>query len=228
MKIEYIYHSGFAIETDSYFLVFDYYEGDVELRDKKNIIFSSHGHKDHYNPEILQWQSKYKDVKYVLSSDIGIAPSENIYVMKPYEELKLDNINIKSFGSTDLGLSFMINLKGKNIFFAGDLNWWHWTGETVEEQIKAEEAFMEEMTKIKESFTGKELDLAFFPVDPRLGDTAYFLGGQYFIENLHPKIFFPMHFGDKYRIIEKFIHKMKDSHVHIMDIHKKNQVFRLE
>lgn len=228
MKIEYIYHSGFTIETDEYFLIFDYYQGELQLKDKKIIVFSSHGHEDHYNPDILHWQDQYKDVSYILSSDIGLGPSDNIYVMEPYEELELDGIRIKSFASTDLGLSFMINLEGKNIFFAGDLNWWHWTGETREEQIEAEEGFMEEMAKIQEDFKGKELDLAFFPVDPRLGNTAYFLGGQYFIEKLSPKIFFPMHFGDKYGIIKKFIHKMKDSHVHIMDIQEKNQVFHIE
>jgi L-ascorbate metabolism protein UlaG (beta-lactamase superfamily) len=48
MKIEYIFHSGFTVETDNYFLVFDYYKGKINLReDKRTVVFSSHNHGDH-------------------------------------------------------------------------------------------------------------------------------------------------------------------------------------
>ena len=71
-KIYYIYHSGFAIETETHFLVFDYYKepspskenllfpsllSKENIKSKKVFIFCSHSHGDHFNPEILHWQS---------------------------------------------------------------------------------------------------------------------------------------------------------------------------
>ncbi len=220
MKVEYIYHSGFTIETENYFLVFDYYKGDIRLKDKKIIVFSTHGHGDHFNPTILKWQDDYPNISYVLSSDIGVESSKSIHIMSPYEELKIDDVLIKSFGSTDLGLSLLINVEGKNIFFAGDLNWWHWEDDSRDAQLKEEKDFKNEIAKIK----GNNIDIAFFPVDPRLRD-GYYLGGEYVIRELKPKVFFPMHFGDKYEVIPKFINRINNPSVDIVGINKKNQVF---
>ena len=128
MKIEYLHHSGCTVETENYFLVFDYYKGDINLKDKKTIVFSSHSHKDHYNPEIFKWQEEVEDINYVLSSDIDLEPGPNVFIMEPYEILKLHDVNIRSFASTDLGLSFLVEVEGRTIFFAADLNWWIWPG----------------------------------------------------------------------------------------------------
>ena len=117
----------------------------------------------------------------------------------------LDKINIKTFGSTDLGVSFLLNVDNINIFYAGDLNWWHWESNSEEDNLNEEKIFKEEIEKIK----GANIDLAFFPVDPRLG-SAFYYGGKYFIEELKPKYFVPMHFGDKLSVTSDFIHKMGD------------------
>lgn len=222
MKVEYIYHSGFTLETEKYFLVFDYYKGDIHLKSKKVIVFSTHGHGDHYNPVILDWKDKVQDISYVLSSDIDVNPADNIYKMDPYQVLKLHDIKVKSFGSTDLGLSLLINVEGKNIFFAGDLNWWHWEDDSKEAQLKEEEDFKNEINKIK----GSSVDIAFAPVDPRLGD-GYYLGGEHVIKELKPKVFFPMHFGDKCEVVPRFINKINDSNVNIVEITKQNEVFEI-
>lgn len=222
MKIEYIYHSGFTIETDNYFLVFDYYKGDLDLTNKKTIIFSTHGHQDHFNKKILNWLNDYPHTLYVLSSDIISSPSNNIYILDPYEELKLHDVEIKSFGSTDLGLSLLIKVEGKNIFFAGDLNWWYWDEDSEDEKKKMEYAFKGEIEKL----IGYDIDIAFFPVDPRLEEN-YYLGGEYFIKKLTPKNLFPMHFGDNYEITTKFVHKLEDTSTNIVEINKRNQVFEI-
>ena len=38
VKVEYIFHSGFTVETKNHFLIFDYYQGDLQLKDKKTYI----------------------------------------------------------------------------------------------------------------------------------------------------------------------------------------------
>ncbi len=223
MKIEYIYHSGFTVETDNYFFVFDYYKGRVDLKDKKTIVFSTHGHGDHYNKEIYDWEKEKPHILYVLSGDIEAKASKHVYILDEEEDLKLFDVEIKSFGSTDLGISFLIKADGKSIFFAGDLNWWYWDDDSDEEKIRMELAFKNEVDKLK----GSNIDVAFFPVDPRLED-AYYLGGEYFINTAHPKYFFPMHFGDKYDVIPKFIHKINIEDTTIVEIIERNQVFEID
>lgn len=223
LAIEHIFHSGFILETEDYLLVFDYYKGDISLKDKKIIVFVSHGHEDHYTKDIFKWEEEFKDIRYVLSSDIDIkSKAEKIYIMDPYEELELDNINIKSFASTDLGLSFLINIEGLSIFHGGDLNWWHWENDPKEEQIRMEKEFKDEINKLK-SFN---IDIAFMPVDPRLGQ-AFSLTGEYFIETIKPRYFLPMHFGDNFHISSDFIHRMGDSDTQIVDLTKRNQIIKL-
>lgn len=135
IKVEYIFHSSFTVETEDHFLVFDYYQGDLEIPDKKAYIFVSHGHEDHFNPDILNLKG---DIKYIFSDDfkdeIKKYSKQNITFMKAYQNKKIDDIDIKSFSSTDLGLSFLIKVDGINIFFAGDLNWWSWKSDTEQER----------------------------------------------------------------------------------------------
>ncbi|WFA08251.1 MBL fold metallo-hydrolase [Tissierella sp. Yu-01] len=222
MKVEYIFHSGFTVETDNYFLVFDYYKGDIELKDKKTLVFCSHAHHDHFNPEIFNWMDKNKNLLYVMSSDIDTKPSIHTYILDPYEDLKLHDIEINTFGSTDQGVSYLIKVEGKTIFFAGDLNWWYWNDDSDKEKFEMEKAFKDEIEKIK----GHNIDLSFFPVDPRLEEN-YYLGGEYFINEIRPKVFIPMHFGDNFDVTREFIHKMKGISTIIVEITTKNQMFNI-
>lgn len=222
MKIEYIYHSGFSLETENYFLVFDYYRGEIELKDKPTYVFCTHDHPDHFNPEIFNWAKGKSNILYILSSDIENTPPVKATFIDPYEEFIINDLHIKTFGSTDKGVSFLIQVDKKNIFFAGDLNWWHWKDNTDAEKYQEEKDFKAEINKIK----GNNIDLAFFPVDPRL-EEYYYLGGDYFINEIQPKVFVPIHFGDNYEITKKFINKMKDSSTYIVEITSENQIIDL-
>lgn len=216
MNITYLFHSGFLVEYDNHYIVFDYFKDNCIKRNisdcgqicskmfekyNKVTFFVSHSHYDHFDKEIFKLSNI---AKYVISDDVKVKNNENIKLCSPYEKFKFNGIDIKTFGSTDAGLSFLINIEGKNIFHAGDLNWWHWSGEAENEKEYAKKIFFEEIEKIK----GENIDIAFFPVDPRLED-AYYFGGKYFIEKIKPKHFIPMHFQDNYPITNKFYEFMK-------------------
>ncbi|MDP4145224.1 MAG: MBL fold metallo-hydrolase [Bacillota bacterium] len=216
VKINYLYNSAFSVETPRYLLIFDYYldsvdggnkvvsngaVGEEDLITEKNImVFSSHSHADHFNPIILQWKNVNSNIKYILSSDINIGEtSESINKISAYEELQIGEVSIKAFGSTDIGVSFLVRVEGISIFHAGDLNCWYWWDEPEEQNKKAEVWFKEEIEKIKE----ENIDIAFFPVDSRLKD-YYSLGPKYFIEKLKPKSLIPMHFREDFGITQSF------------------------
>lgn len=220
--VEYIFHSGFSLETKDYFFVFDYFQGEIKMPDKAVIVFVSHGHDDHFNKEIFDWSLSHENITYILSDDILPPPGPNVKLMKPYDQINHLNLKIRTFASTDLGLSFLLEVDGMNIFFAGDLNWWHWKNDPEEENIQMEKDFKSEVDKL--ALINEKFDIAFFPVDPRLKE-SYYLGGQYFIEKIKPQFFFSMHFRDNYGVIDNFIEKMKGSETEIIKISNRNQKF---
>ncbi|MFA5527621.1 MAG: MBL fold metallo-hydrolase [Peptostreptococcales bacterium] len=217
VNIKYIFHSGFSVEIGSRLFVFDYFRGNLDLpSDKDIVVFSSHNHPDHFTPQIFNWGKSQSNIRYILSSDIemDLPPSisqDQVSFMSPYEDFQIDDIHIQTFGSTDAGVSFLITYKGITIFHAGDLNWWYWWGETAEEIKLAEELFKAEIDKIR----GRQIDIAFFPVDPRL-EHNYHLGGQYFIQEIGPKIFIPMHFGHDLTGLHHFAEDMRNEGTQII------------
>ncbi len=194
--VTYISNSGFLIETGEYIFLVDYQGDQPSLvneslleRGKKLIIMASHGHGDHFSPIILNFAGK-PGVQLLLSDDIRVGVArDGIDYIAPLQRKEIFGLEIEAYGSTDMGVSFMINIEGKRIFHAGDLNYWHWTDESTYEEIDQARQFFERvMGEIK-----GPVDMAFFPVDPRLG-SQYDLGADIFVERFSPGIFFPMHF----------------------------------
>ena len=76
MKLTYIFHSGFVLETEQSILVFDYWMDpsgvmDGVLRNEKPLyVFSSHFHEDHFTKEIFEWKKQREGITYILSKDI--------------------------------------------------------------------------------------------------------------------------------------------------------------
>lgn len=58
VKVYYLNHSGFAVETDTKVLIFDYYKDPekvlprLQAGEKPFWFFVSHSHADHFNPYI--------------------------------------------------------------------------------------------------------------------------------------------------------------------------------
>jgi len=69
-----------------------------------------------------------------------------------------------------------------------------------------ERDFKYEIDKIKD----EKIDIAFFPVDPRLEEFSH-LGGEHFIKTMSPKLFIPMHFGDSFSVCKDFADKVQNS-----------------
>lgn len=237
MKIYYIFHSCFVVETESSFLLFDYYKN---IRDKNQdfdfnelmkaifesskslYVFSSHSHQDHFNTKILSWASEKENIYYILSNDIKLYTDfKNITAAKPNENFVLNNLNISTFGSTDEGCSFLISVDGAKIFHAGDLNWWKWPDDTPEEEKEMEGAFKEIINDVVNARI--MIDVAFFPLDPRL-EGNYLCGGQYFIEKLSPKVFIPMHFWSSFKTTDDFSHSQKKAGTDVLRISHPNQI----
>ncbi|NMM65799.1 MBL fold metallo-hydrolase [Clostridium sp. P21] len=230
LKIHYLYNSGFCVETENNILIFDYYNdkgiedeksiengvigGDLLTTGKRVYIFVSHSHYDHFNSLIFEFTKLNSSVKYILSSDVeSVEEGIDYLIVKKGETIKLDNLIVKVYGSTDQGVSFLVNCDDFKLFHAGDLNWWHWKEDSAQDNQNAEKWFKEEIELIK----GEKIDVAFFPVDGRQ-EEYYYLGGKYFIENLKPKVFIPMHFRENFEITKEFKNKMNASDTKIYEI----------
>ncbi len=69
------------------------------------------------------------------------------------------DLRIHTLKSTDEGVAFLVRVKEKTFFHAGDLNWWYWEeedDETWNEPMR--QAYQKEIAKIE----GEEIDYAFF------------------------------------------------------------------
>ncbi len=230
MKVTYISHSGFLVETKEANLLFDYFKGEIPSMEKEKplYVFSSHSHHDHFNAEIFKLADKQKNVTYILSSDIKPKEGLNCISMAPYEECSIENGNIKmkvrTLKSTDLGVAFLVEVNDKVLYHAGDLHWWHWIGEPDEENAWQEATYKKELASLK----GKHIDAAFLVLDPRQ-ESAFDMGMDYFLQNVGADIVFPMHCWDDYSVISSYknLKKREKFRGTIAEIEREGQVYEI-
>ena len=224
MKVTYIHHSCFLVETDSCYYLFDYEKGALPPLDvtKKIYVLSSHGHHDHYNPEIFALlRSRGMQIIYgILSDEIPVpanvigdtAVLANVKIMQvsPGKEYDLDDRQkLTTFQSTDLGVAFLVEDiddgdQKRIIYHAGDLNDWVWDEES--------DAYNEQMTKdyrkqidlLAEKLNQQTIDAAFVVLDPRQ-EKDYDRGLCYFLEQVPVKKVYPMHYWGSPYIIGTFL-----------------------
>ena len=236
MKVTYIYHSGFTVEYQNVTIIIDYFRDSRNKRNEgvvheqllnrsgKLYVLSSHVHPDHFNPEVLTWKEKRSNIQYVFSKDIldaGKAKIKDAIYLNKLDIYQDDLLKIKAFGSTDIGISFLIELGGKKIFHAGDLNNWHWKEESTPKEIKeAEDNYLSELNDLAKDTD--YIDVVMFPVDARLGKD-YMLGAQQFVDHIRTGLFIPMHFGDKYREVAAFKDYAESKGVRFAEITDKGQ-----
>ena len=224
--IKYHNHSGFSIKVDDYFFMFDYFKGDLPVttikRAKNAFIFVSHGHKDHFDKKIFSLREHNSDITYILSKDISV--SEEVVYVLPNQKLRMKEITIETFDSTDEGVCFLITYRGMKIFHAGDMNLWSWRNDSENyEIIKAEKDYYKVLNAILRST--QKIDIAFFPVDPRMKN-YYEEGAVKFIESFNVTHFFPMHMCGKYKAANA-LDKYNFRNTIIYKVNDKNKEFKI-
>lgn len=223
MKVTYLHHSGFAVELMHSCLLFDYESGSIPdfPKDKTIYVYVSHIHSDHFNKKIYDLMNDYPSIYFILDKDIPSVAQAYIQFVEPYHAYDVRDCHIETLKSTDEGVAFIVEIEGKRLYHAGDLNWWDWGEEDTPAESKAMEmAYKSELTRIQDV----HFDIAFVPVDPRL-KKAFHKGLQTFLEYCFTDYIIPMHFWDDYSIFEKM--KELPYYDKILDIQTKNQIFQL-
>lgn len=235
LTVTYYHHSGFSVTMDDVLLVFDYWTGEHgELPEDKRItldflkqfrqvyVFISHEHPDHLDPVVFTWRNE-APVTYIVAADMPVGTRGKR--MAPGDSLTLSpEVSVKAFDSTDLGVSFLVDIQGVHVFHAGDLNFWHWREEsTVKEIEEADDAFRQAV----EPIAREKIDLAFFPVDARQG-LMYDAGANYFIMCVKPRLLIPMHFWGRAEIAMEFARRSRCRQTEVMALTRYGEQISLD
>lgn len=231
MKITYIHHSTFCVETDGKVLVFDYYSGKglpsceyhgempEYAKDTPIYVFSSHAHRDHFDTRVLKWSEYYSDIHFIFAREvrkklgnsmmkrIGVSEETKtrITYVKPGEKYEFGDVLVETLLSTDSGVAFLVTVSGKTIYHAGDLNWWRWEGETEEFNRHQEEVYKRQIEFVVE----KRPYISFVVVDPRQ-ERDKFLGMDYFLQRVTTGYVIPMHLWKRYDLIKEYKKRMEN------------------
>lgn len=246
MKIVFLHHSSFLVELAHTALLFDYFAGDrvngyhftgtVPQIDKNKdfYVFSSHKHHDHFDMDNLKLATQYPGIHFVFSKDCrmsgnflkkhgyGESVMDKITYVSPGKRYEVGGIRIRTLVSTDAGVAFCVQAEGKNIYHAGDLNWWYWEGVGDLVNGRMERGFKREMRRIE----GEHFDVAFMLLDPRQEKDA-FKGFGYFMQHIDADHVFPMHMWQDYSLIGAYKEQTDNNQSlnRIVDITKENEVF---
>ena len=215
MRVTFLAHSGFFLELETASLLFDWWKGELPPlpADRPLLVFASHRHEDHFNPAIFSLAEGGRDVRFLLGKDIRLTErnrarwdlSDDVagrcLALGGGETVApIPGVTVETLPSTDEGVAFLVSLEGKTLFHAGDLNWWHWEGEDKAWNRNMEVNFK----RYCEPLRGRHMDLAMFPIDPRLGEDG-FRGARYFLELTDTACLLPMHQWEQFSFPQDFL-----------------------
>lgn len=249
MRVIFIHHSCFLIEVDEKVLIFDWFAGDringqhfggvipEYEKDTPVYVFASHKHQDHFDMDVLHWAEKYSNIHYIFSKDCKMSPhflkkhgfSEDIREKITYvgagAKYHVAGLDIETLRSTDVGVAFYVETNGASFFHAGDLNDWVWDGAGELTNGMMEANYKAQIKRL----ANKQINLAFVPLDPRLGRYQH-LGMEYFIHNTNAEYIFPMHMWRDYSGIKEFKKKISNAAMaeRVVEIACENQIFEIE
>ena len=215
LTVTYFHHSGFSVACENTLMIFDYWRGEnrelggslalseEDLMGYKQVLFFiSHEHPDHYDRVVYDFKH-LNTVQYIIADDMP-AEAEG-FRMAEGDHKTFGEAEVTAYASTDLGVSFYVEIGGLHIFHAGDLNLWHWREESTLRQItQAENLYYAAVAPI----IGKPIDLCMFPLDPRMG-RMHEAGANHFIMTCKPRVFIPMHWQGRAEIANDFARKCR-------------------
>ncbi len=230
MRVTYLGHSGFFLELEDAQFLFDYNTGGLPKIDpeKKLFVFVSHRHHDHYNPEILNLKRKglTNRIWYLFSEDVPVPDDqEQVIRLAAEEEKTVEGVRVRALPSTDEGVAFWIEYHGKVIYHAGDLNWWHWEGESESYNTQMKVDYQKSIGTLP----AQPIHVAFVPADLRLGE-QYVWGLDYFMRHTDTMQVFPMHFWGEYEVFDRLIQEpcTAEYRSRIQMIQKEGQMFDIQ
>ncbi len=252
MKITFIAHSGFLVEWEDFYTLFDWWQGELPPLDRSKplLVFASHSHEDHFDKRIFTLPAAYPLTRYVLSHDIRLATRRweklglTQEIFSRVTSIRSDSLfpteaggeplTIRTIQSTDVGVAFLISAEGKLVYHAGDLNWWHWTEEGKMYCNNMAANYRRAIGKLAAAVQDEAadcgcepvIDAAMAPLDPRLGD-AYAMGIEYLLEHVSVRRVLPMHLWEKFDWIDRYRREHPADAAKIVPIHANNTVFDL-
>ncbi len=219
MIIQHLSHSGVLIETPDKQLfidAIDHVASNIDY-DKSVYFFVTHGHADHYDASICDFAKE--TVSYVLSDDIAVPSALSKPVMVQPDELYcVDDMTVRTFGSTDLGVSFLIELNGVIILHSGDLNWWHWQNDDEATQLKEAADFKAIVDRIPE-----HIDVAFVPYDPRLAGAEHY-SFDYYLSTKRVRHIVPIHMRDNFSVSQRMFEQFPAHKDKLVVVQRENEV----
>jgi L-ascorbate metabolism protein UlaG (beta-lactamase superfamily) len=167
---------------------------EAAIRGADLVVLASHGHPDHFDPEIARLAAPAARARFVLSDDIADLLPESVpegaLVAGPDEEHEAFGLTVRTFESNDLGLAFLLRIGGAAVYFGGDLACWDWESAAPAERDFSRRFFAGHLARL----AGIRIDAAFSNLDRRLVSLA---GGLELARTLRPGLFVPMHcFGE--------------------------------
>ena len=221
-EVTFFHDSSFMVRIGRTLLVFDYCIGkerplpvetrltERDMADTDRILFFvTSGREDHFDPTVYTFNFDKLPITYFVSDDIPIGNRGRR--LHAGDTVKEGDVRVTAYRSTDIGVALYVEAGGVNIFYAGDLNFWHWRDEsTLREIIDAEKDFYAATEPLEEL----PIDIAMFPVDPRQGG-MFDAGVNYFIMSVKPRVLFPMHFLDKADAITDFSRRARTRYTEV-------------
>lgn len=257
MIVTYLGHSGFLIETEKLYLLFDsiaaeeitprmqnhpFSYGSMPALDpaKEILVFVSHAHQDHFSRRIWKLRTLYPQVKYFLSSDIDMAPLiEAGYVSGPDDPAVYITEPGQSYcPALSCGSSLLIETlpstdEGVAFFLTLDGITIYHAGDLHawcwDPVPEGQED--EELVKFLEytkPIAGRKVDVAFMLLDPRL-DLFPYTGMDEYLKMLDITYAFPMHFWKNYDFLRAYKESAGENPLRskLILIERENQSFTL-
>ncbi len=229
MTVTFLAHSGFLVEWEHFYTLFDWWKGELPPldREKPLLVFASHSHEDHFDPKIFRLPAEYPRTRYILSHDIRLATRRweklglTQEIFERVTSIRVDSLlateaggvplTVRTVNSTDAGVAFLLSAENRLVYHGGDLNWWHWEEEGRLYCTNMAASYRQAIQKLADAVRDEAadsgcapvIDAAMAPLDPRLGD-ACGMGVEHLLKNVAVRRLFPMHLWGKFEQIEDY------------------------